>query len=87
MIDNITIEHDVNREREVQFLCKKIKETDTVFVSDDSWPDRHVCVFCGRAIYIENIIQSKSTMSQIKHKTDCIYNIAIGLSTKDATHE
>lgn len=76
------IEHDENREREVQELCRLVIEEDVEFDFSDYGPDVYYCPYCCARTLTRDVPKRNVTLADIKHDPDnCAYLIAKDLST------
>lgn len=67
-----------SREKEIQELCKQVLETSPNRYYNPNGADETTCPFCFAVDYSNNCTAS---IGELKHKTDCAYNIAKGLTT------
>ena len=71
------IEHDENRELEVQILCKHIVETTLEFEDQVNGPYRKYCPFCFAEITGgHKFTHTSHSMEDVSHELDCPYLIA-----------
>lgn len=76
------IEHDENREREVQELCRLVMEEDVESDFSDYGPDAYYCPYCCARTLTRDIPKRNVTLADIKHDPgSCAYLIAKDLST------
>lgn len=82
------VDHDENREREVQLLVREILETGTEFDDDPNGPYSWACPFCcakkegGRLMWLKGV-----RMEELEHEQSCAYLIAKGLETKECDND
>lgn len=75
------VEHDENREQEVQNLCEQVLEMGVKAFSSDYSDDGYTCPYCSEFVSVYNVEYGKKIIEQIPHATDCAYLIAKDLST------
>lgn len=80
-IDNLTITHSPERERELQELCKQVLNTSPNCWDNPNGAYETTCPFCYETEYRGGGGSIWAAMHEIKHQPDCAYNIAKGLST------
>lgn len=84
------IEHDENRERELQELCRLVMEEDVEFDFSDYGPDAYYCPYCCTRTLVRDVPKRGITLADIKHyPNNCAYLIAKDLSAavKEVTKE
>ena len=77
------VKHDLNREKEVQFLVKEILRVVPEFIDYPNGPYTWQCPFCFEIKtggYDRMLVGFR--MEDIEHETNCAYLIAKGLEDK-----
>ena len=74
----IHIIHNLEREKELQELCMSVLNVSLHTYFNPNGADETTCPFCYEKDYSNGCM---ANISEIKHKPDCAYNIAKGLST------
>jgi hypothetical protein len=76
------IDHDENREREVQNICTEILNQSIEFYDNPNGPYEFSCPFCCRKLTGGRDLYKKGVkLAEIKHSPNCIYLIAKDLKT------
>jgi len=71
----------VDREKEIQELCKQVKEAAIDFWDNPNGPYEYKCPFCNHVERRGGDEPVLSNLSEIEHETNCAYLIAKDLST------
>lgn len=77
---NMEINHDSQREIEVQRLCKGVLSASTLFYDNPNGGYENQCPFCLKLSYGSNK-KSWLDIEEISHLDNCVYLIAKDLST------
>jgi hypothetical protein len=78
------VEHDENREAELQRLLSAILEDGRAeFRDDDYGPYRYSCPFCYKEVNESAFTRGLDAMRFITHDVDCAYLIARDLRIKE----
>lgn len=72
------VEHSIDREKEVQELCKQVLNANPERYYNPNGADETTCPFCGATDYSAGCTED---IGGLKHINGCAYNIAKGLST------
>jgi len=76
------LEHDENREREVQALVAAVLDTSVEFFDDPNGPYTWSCPFCyAKKTGGYALLEKGFSMDDLDHVTECAYLIAKGLRT------
>ena len=80
-IDNLTVTHSPERERELQELCEQVLNISPICWDNPNGAYETTCPFCYETEYRGGGGSIWARMYEIDHTPDCAYNIAKGLST------
>jgi hypothetical protein len=76
----LAVVHSPQREKELQELCLEVLNASPERYYNPNGADETTCPFCHAKDYSTGCT---ADISDIKHETNCAYNIALGLSTNN----